>query len=143
MTDNKPKNRQKKYIILAVGFVAIVLAVVLAVVYLPNLLNPRAPDQTAFCDYVKGNKLPEDWKERVTYFKSLERIAPDDIYQQIRTVREAYERMISDPSGAMAISQSVSGSIQDVNNWINTKCYSQETKSSQDILNNYLNSVGY
>jgi len=127
----KPKQR-------AVAMAAAVLIAVLIALLIARPMTERSV--AAYCQVYKeektrlatfpGNTWPSgvfndalsDAGEFVTSFDRLEKVAPDDIKNDVETLRQLYQKMKDDPSSAIAASLSGAGAESSVKEWTKSHC---------------------
>lgn len=134
--DKKPTQKSKR---LAVIVGIVVLAVVLLVLLISQLAAPKR-SVTAYCQTYKDEKarlakLPGDtWPSGVfndaisdagefaASFGRLEKVAPDEIAPDVKTLQGVYQKIHDDPSQAISASLSGTGAEASVKSWTENNC---------------------
>jgi hypothetical protein len=134
--DKTPIHRSKR---LAVIVGIVILAVVLLVLLITQLAAPKR-SVTAYCQTYKeektrlaklpGNTWPSgvfndaisDAGEFAASFGRLEKVAPDEIVPDVKTLRSVYQKIHDDPSQAIGASLSGTSADSAIKNWTNTHC---------------------
>lgn len=136
-TDDKtPAYRSKR---LAVIIGVVILAVVMLVLLISQLTAPKR-SVTAYCQTYKEEKtrlakLPgstwpsgvfndaiSDAGEFAVSFDRLEKVAPDEIAPDVKTLQGVYQKIHDDPSQAISASLSGTGAETSVKNWTGQHC---------------------
>ncbi len=134
--DKKPAHRSKR---LAVIVGVVILAVVLLVLLITQLAAPKR-SVAAYCqtyneEKARLAKLPgstwpsgvfndavSDAGEFATSFSRLEKVAPDEISPDVKTLQSVYKKIHDDPSQAISASLSGTGAESSVKEWTSKHC---------------------
>lgn len=136
-TEDKKPNQKSKRLAVIIGVV--ILAVVLLMLLIGQLIAPKR-SVAAYCQVYKEEKarlakLPGDtWPSGVfndaisdagefaVSFGRLEKVAPDEIAPDVKTLQGVYQKIHDDPT--QAISASLSGASADTNvkKWTSDNC---------------------
>jgi hypothetical protein len=134
--DKTPVHRSKR---LAVIVGIVILAVVLLVLLITQLVAPKR-SVTAYCqtyteEKARLAKLPgstwpsgvfndaiSDAGEFATSFGRLEKVAPDEIAPDVKTLQGVYQKIHDDPSQAIAASLSGASADTSVKKWTGDHC---------------------
>ncbi|SRR6266550_2237718 len=137
--DKTPAHRSKR---LAVVVGIVILAVVLLVLLITQLVAPKR-SVTAYCQTYKEEKtrlakLPgstwpsgvfndaiSDAGEFAVSFGRLEKVAPDEIAPDVKTLQAVYQKIHDDPSQAIGASLSGASADTSVKNWTSEHCKAQ------------------
>ncbi len=124
--------KKRNLVLVGVGIIVLILLVA-------QFTTPKR-SVAAYCDVYKEEKarlakFPGDtWPsgvfnealsdagEFVTSFDRLEKVAPDDIKNDVETLRQLYKKMKDDPSSAIAASLSGAGAESSVKKWTKDHC---------------------
>jgi len=139
-TDEKTPARRSKQLAVIVGVV--ILVVVLLVLLITQLAAPKR-SITAYCQTYKEEKtrlakLPgstwpsgvfndaiSDAGEFATSFGRMEKVAPDEIAPDVKTLQGVYQKIHDDPSQAISASLSGTSAEASVKKWTADHCSAQ------------------
>jgi hypothetical protein len=134
--DKKPTQKSKR---LAVIVGVVILAIVLLVLLIGQLAAPKR-SVAAYCqtyteEKARLAKLPGDtWPSGVfndavsdagefaVSFARLEKVAPDEIAPDVRTLQGVYQKIHDDPSQAIGASLSGASADSSVKRWTQDRC---------------------
>lgn len=110
---------------LIVLIVAALLLVSVTIITFVTVVPPRSKE--AFCSVMAENKsqlVSSDisLQKRLDIYKKLERVAPDDIADDMQRIVKAYQSAVDKPESGMAAELGIIGEINRLNEYKNTDC---------------------
>jgi hypothetical protein len=136
-TEDKPQARKMNRLVIIAG--AVILVIVLLVLLITQLTGPKR-SVAAYCQTYKeekgrlaklpGNTWPSgvfndavsDAGEFAVSFGKLEKVAPDEVAPDVKTLQGVYQKIHDDPSQAIGASLSGASADSSVKRWTADHC---------------------